>query len=418
MGLSMNDSLRIHLLDSHAPDWSAQIDEIRRELGAPHNVSLMPSHFLKVVLPKLGGYTLRVDIADHPAAYAFLFPRQLEDDQPIYTLRYHPLLDAPALEPALLIPAVAAQTGLRCVFYDPTQPQQYTATREMIGQLDFGHPGAQELEQIRSLQQQIWNNPPDLLYPADMHSDAFGLLTSLVARADAEPVAFLFGFLKIGGAPLPPAWQGRLNSRLRLESQTMGVSPEQRGRRIAFTLKQLQARAALAQGINIVNWTADPLQYPNAALNFSLLRAVTYEFTPNLYQLHNDLNQVPASRFSLTWLVDSERVRKTTDDPMRSGIVRVDSFSEIVPVNIGWQTVDLNVDAQMIAIEIPANWSHLQSTNLAEAQSWRAVTDQIFARYVGSGPGQYMITAAGVDGERRYLIGERVDESMLERIVY
>ncbi|MBI1298074.1 hypothetical protein GC175_24330 [bacterium] len=414
----MSDPVHIQLLDSHSAGWHVTIDEIRVALGAPHNPMLLPSHFLKVVLPKLGGYVLRIDVSAQPAAYAFLFPRRFEEDQPIYTLRYCAIKNAPAIEPALLISAITAQTGLRTVFYDPEQVHYYTETHELIGQLDFGHPGPAEVEKVRTLQQRIWNNPPDLLYPADIHSNDFGLLTSLIARADGDPVAFLFGFLKFGGTSLPPSWQGRLNERCRLESQTMGVAPEQRGRRIAYTLKQLQARAALAQGIDIINWTADPLQYPNAALNFSSLRAVAYEFAPNLYDLHNDLNQVSASRFSLTWLVGSERVGKTTDDPMRSGIVRLDAFSEIVRVNVGSQSVDLHVDAPMIAIEIPTNWSQLQVTNLAEAQAWRATTDQIFSRYVGGGPGQYMITAAGVDGERRFLLGEWVDDTLLERIVH
>ncbi|MCB0112521.1 MAG: hypothetical protein KDD84_00440 [Caldilineaceae bacterium] len=361
---------------------------------------------------------MRFDAADRTIGYAFLFPRHFEGAQPVYTLRYHAIAGAPMPAQGSVLAAVTEQIGLSTVFYDAAQPQQYSETHHMIGQLDFGHPGAAEVDQVRSLQQRIWNNPPDLLYPVDMHSDNFGLTTSLVARADGEAVAFLFGFLKFGGSALPPAWQGRLNSRLRLESQTMGVAPEQRGRRIAHTLKQLQARSALAQGIDIVNWTVDPLQYPNAALNFSSLRAVAYEFTPNLYELHNKLNQVSASRFSLTWLVGSERVQKTTDDPMRSGIVRVDAFPEIVRVNRGWRDVDLNIDAPMIAVEIPANWSGLQLADLAEAQAWRSATDQIFARYVGSEPGQYMITAAGIDGERCYLLGERVDEALLARIVY
>ena len=84
----MNDPLYIQLLDSHSDGWHADIDEIRAQLGAPHNPVLLPPHFLKVVLPKLGGHALRIDVSTQPAAYAFLFPRRFEEDQPIYTLRY------------------------------------------------------------------------------------------------------------------------------------------------------------------------------------------------------------------------------------------------------------------------------------------------------------------------------------------
>ncbi|MCB0069727.1 MAG: hypothetical protein KDD77_21335, partial [Caldilineaceae bacterium] len=61
-------------------------------------------------------------------------------------------------------------------------------------------------------------------------------------------------------------WTERFNGAFRLESQTMGVLPEYRGLRIANLLKKQQAELAWREGIGVVHWTADPLQYPNAAL--------------------------------------------------------------------------------------------------------------------------------------------------------
>jgi predicted GNAT superfamily acetyltransferase len=423
----MGNSLSVNLIDPEHSDWSSAIQQIRCALGAPHNPLLLPDHFLKVVLPKLGGSAMEVVADQRTIGYGFLFPRRQDQgdqdqgdqdqDRLRYTLRYHPLPDAPPVDRTALVNNVQGLFHKDSIFYDPTEPQAYVESHQPIGTLDFGHPGADEVAKVRDLQQRIWGNPPDALYPADIHSQGFGLATSLVARAEAEPVAFLFGFYKFGGAALPERWQERLNRHLRLESQTMGVSSTQRGQRIGYTLKRLQAQQAQQDGIDIINWTADPLQYPNAALNFSLLRAVAYEFAPNLYELHNQLNQVAASRFSLTWLVNSDRVHGVYDDPGRTGIVQVDAFPEIVRVNEGWQRIRLNADAPLIAVEIPHQWSQLQQTHLEEARAWRMATDQVFQQYVGKELGQYMITAAGVDGVRRYLIGERVDELLLERLV-
>lgn len=413
----MRRSLGVRLIDPNRSDWSLAIEQIRHALGAPHNPLLLPEHFLKVVLPKLGGCAVEVAADQRPVGYGFLFPRRGRNDQPLYTLRYHALPGASPVARAALLDSVRRTLHKDALFYDPVDPQIYDESHQIIGALDFGHPGGQEVAKVRELQQQIWGNPTDALYPADIHSRDFGLATSLVARVEDDPVAFLFGFYKIGGTALPPIWEERLNSHLRLESQTMGVSPAQRGQRIGHTLKRLQAEQAQQEGIDIINWTADPLQYPNAALNFSLLRAVAYEFSPHLYALHNQLNQVAASRFSLTWLVKSERVQRMHDDPGRTGIVQVDAFPEIERINEGWQTVRFDVEAPLIAIEIPAHWSQLQQTRLAEAHAWRDATDRIFAHYVGKEAGQYMVTAAGVDGVRRYLIGERVDDLLLERLV-
>ena len=152
---------------------------------------------------------------------------------------------------------------------------------------------------IPQLQRQVWGAAPDECYPPDIHSLEFGLGTSLVARVEGQPVGFLFGVTKFGGYPLPADWHERFNGDLRLESQMMAVLPQFRGHRIANLLKRQQALDAIEAGIGIVNWTADPLQYANAALNFGLLRAVAFDFIPNLYPFRNELNRVPASRLGV-----------------------------------------------------------------------------------------------------------------------
>ena len=88
------------------------------------------------------------------------------------------------------------------------------------------------------------------------------------------------------------------------------------GRGLATALKSAQAELARQAGIDVVNWTADPLQWPNAVLNFGRLRAVAFEFLPDYYAFRNELNRVAASRVALTWLVDSPRVRQGLAEPI------------------------------------------------------------------------------------------------------
>jgi predicted GNAT superfamily acetyltransferase len=410
--------MKLSLLDTSNPEWKARIDQIRADLGAPYNALLMPPHFVKVVLPKIGGHILSVEDDGQTVGYGFLFPRKSDGARRSYTLRYHPLPGSTQPPAARLETGVVAQFGdVTVTFYDPASDLHYEDTHYLLGPLDFGRPGAGEIHQIRRLQAEIWGNPPDLLYPVDIHSVEFQPATSVIARAEEKPAAFLFGFHKFGGTPLPASWEEHLNSHLRLESQTMGVHPAQRGQRIAFTLKRLQAEGALAQEVNVINWTADPLQFPNAALNFSLLRAVAYEFHPNHYEYHNELNQAPASRFCLTWLVGSERVHSVLTEEEQSNIFNISAFPEIVRVNQGYTALHFEADSPLIAIEIPAQWSQLQKEKISEALAWREATDQLLAHYVGKELGQYIITAAGIDGERRYLIGEQVSDALLERLV-
>ena len=244
----------------------------------------------------------------------------------------------------------------------------------------------------------------------------FGSGTSLVARVDGELAGFLFGFVKHGGPELPADWAERFNGAQRLESQTMGVLANFRGMRIGNSLKRMQAQAALTQGMGVVHWTVDPLQYPNAALNFGLLRSVAFNFYPDLYPFRNELNRVHASRFAITWLVGSKHVQDIPLLEARSLIVDLRHQRQIAQVNRGWTDVNYTLRNEMIAIEVPANWTQLQQHDLEQALAWREVTDRIFSRYVGSDPGDYVITGVGVEAERRFLIGEQVTDELWERL--
>lgn len=416
--------LHAHRLNPIAPDWTKQVDRLRQMLGTPYNPFLMPEHFDKVVLPKIGGHICAISQAGDLVGYAFLFPRAWAGTRPVYTLRYlglpgHPTPGGRQSGQESIVAAVGAILP-ECdfYFYDPTQPQTYLPSHHPLGSLDYGMPDQGEAAQVRLLQRQIWGNPPHLLYPSDMHSVEFRLATTLVTKDGAEVIAFLFGFYKFGGDPaLPPQWGGRLNNRLRIESQTMGVSPYDRGRNIGSALKLFQAERARQEGIDLINWTVDPLQFPNAVLNFSKLRAVAYSFHPNFYDIHNALNRVPASRFSLTWVVNSERVRQVTP-ASRAYVVQMGNRPEICRINKGPHPLREADAAPLIGIEIPANWTQLQATDPALAQQWRAETDRLFSQYVGAGPDQYIITTAGVDGERRFLIGERAEPALLERLIH
>ncbi len=417
--LRYNHLLNLTLHRIETGDWIAFVDESRARLGGTANPSLMPAYYLYAVLPKIGGCGLTVQRDGQTCGYGFLFPRHLEGDVQVYTLRYHPLLGAPPVDPDELSDQTACllERTCRIVFYDPYAAHSYPATHQTIGDLDFGRPNAAEAADVRTIHQVVWNNPPEVLYPVDMHSAEFGLATSLVARANGQTAGFLLGMTKFDGVELPARWQELLRHRVRLESQTMAVLPQFRERRIAFLLKKVQAEQAQAAGIDIINWTADPLQFPNAALNFTRLGAVAYTAHPALYALHNDLNQVIASRFSLTWLVGSRRVQERLSGAGSAAVVNLAGRTEIVRVNDGPSATNFEAQSATIALEIPADWTALQQHDLSLAQRWRETTDRLFASYLGIGRGQYIITNAGTDGERRFLVGERVTDNLLESLI-
>lgn len=410
--------MHIQLLNPQAPTWSGEIDRIGAYLRRPEDPALFPYHFLQVTLPRIGGAIALAMDGGRPNGVGFLFPRQRSGQgDRTYTMRYHPFPNSPTVDQTRLVELTsAALNGSQITFYDPAGRHEYAPSYELIGPVTIGRPDAAEANYVRILHQKIWGSPVEALYPSDIHSVGFSLGTSLVARVDAQQVGFLIGFYKFGGSELPAEWNERFDGDYRLESQIMGVLPTYRGLRIANLLKKLQAEQAWAEGIGVVNWTADPLQYPNAALNFGLLRAFALDFTPDLYPFRNELNRVHASRFSLTWLVGSQRVQEVQLMGSRATVVDLAHHRDVVRINDGWRNVTPDIDAPTVAFEIPTNWTELQHDDPAEAREWRTSSDEMFSRYVGKTAGKYAITGVGVDGERRYLIGEQISPFLLQRL--
>lgn len=409
-----------HLLDPRQPDWFETVDELRRILVRDDSATLFPPHFLKVILPKIGGHIavfLQPGDKTDPVAVGFLFPRELIQGKRGFTLRFHRLQTCPHLDTAQVTSAVSeALDHARIYFYDPRAKHTYVPTVEYVGEIEIGRPSEEEAFAIPALYQRIWGSPANAIYPADIHSLEFHPGTSLVARISDQVVGFLFGFYRFDSRALPDAWQTRFDGALRLESQVLGVVPEFRGRKIGFLLKKVQADLARRQGISIVNWTADPLQFPNAALNFSRLKAIAFDFFPDHYPFQNELNRVATSRFELTWPVSSQRVIQALAHPGSSPVLDLAAHPEIVRVNQAWKELCFDADSPALAIEIPANWTGLQAQDLEAARHWRENTDRLFAHYIGKQPGQYVVTGTGVDGNRRFLVAERADDRLLTRL--
>lgn len=413
----------VTLIDATSPHWGSEVERSGVELGAGHNPSLFPYHFLFVTLSKIGGCMAVFEQQGQRLGVGFLFPRRTAPPDRkagrAYTLRYHRLANAGcALDERKLAQVCAQALGGDCAvaFYDPHAPHHFERSGEVIGPVELGRPDNAEAEALRDVQKDVWGSPPEFLYPADIHSLEFGIGTSLVARVEHTLAGFLFGFYRFGGSELPADWEARYNGALRIESQTMAVVPAYRGLRIASLLKRVQARQAWENGIGIIHWTADPLQFPNAALNFGLLRSIAYEFTPDLYPFRNGLNRVHASRFSLTWLVSSRRVEDMPLVGSRAEVVELGHRRQIPRANDGWRSADLTLTAPIIAIEVPADWTTIQQTNLEEALAWRQLTDTVLQHYIGKDTGKYVVTGVGTDGEQRFLLAEQVTPSLWQQL--
>ena len=98
-------------------------------------------------------------------------------------------------------------------------------------------------------------------------------------------------------------------------SHLLGVAPEARGRALGLRLKLAQRERALARGIDLIEWTCDPLLAGNARLNVRRLGCVVEAYLDDVYgpstsPLHRG---VPTDRFIASWHVGSPHVARRVE---------------------------------------------------------------------------------------------------------
>jgi predicted GNAT superfamily acetyltransferase len=116
----------------------------------------------------------------------------------------------------------------------------------------------------------------------------------------------------VGFVAAIPAWRG---GRKYLYSLSLGVLPGHENRGLGRELKLAQRRAALEAGIDLIEWTFDPLQARNAYFNIVRLGAIARRYLRNHYgAVASRLQQRrPSDRLVAEWWLKSPRVRRALD---------------------------------------------------------------------------------------------------------
>ena len=157
-----------------------------------------------------------------------------------------------------------------------------------------------DFEEVLQLQQAIWGFPDIDLLPvrflvvvSNVGGHVFG------AYDGGMMVGFCFAIpgIKPGGRPY-------------LHSHMLGVLPAYRDAGVGRSLKLKQREEALARGIELIEWTFDPLELKNAFFNIERLGAIVRRYHENQYgitfsPLHGGL---PTDRCYAEWWIASPRV--------------------------------------------------------------------------------------------------------------
>ncbi|HTC89878.1 MAG TPA: GNAT family N-acetyltransferase [Bryobacteraceae bacterium] len=158
----------------------------------------------------------------------------------------------------------------------------------------------EDLKSVVRLQRQIWGFEDVDLIPLRLFVVASKIGGQVYGAFDGE---LLIGFcMAIPG--LKPGGKTYLHSHM------LGVLPEYRNSGIGRILKVTQRNDAIARGIDLIEWTFDPLELKNAFFNMERLGAIVRRYVPNQYgttssPLHGGL---PTDRCIAEWWISSPRV--------------------------------------------------------------------------------------------------------------
>ena len=208
-------------------------------------------------------------------------------------------------------------------------------------QMKYAIRPCQKLEELAALvkvQQEIWGYAEHELYP-------LRLFITLQRIGGQVLGAFTPQGSVVGFVASSPAWHG---ADRYYHSLSLGVLRAHENRGLGRALKMAQRRHALRAGIDLIEWTFDPLRAKNAYLNIVRLGAIARCYQPDYYGHVESRLQggLPSDRLIVEWRLRSTRVKRAL---------------------AGKSPRDSKVKPEA-KVEIPANIDQLRRSNPGEAR--------------------------------------------------
>ena len=239
----------------------------------------------------------------------------------------------------------------------------------------------EECRQVATLEKEVWG-----------YTDAEDVVPPPVLIVSAKRGGVLLGAFDEAGVmkgfvySIPALKDGKLTQW----SHMLGVTRDARDAGLGLRLKLAQRERSLELGVDLIEWTYDPLQALNAHLNFTKLGVVVEEYEENIYgESSSPLHSAsPTDRFVAEWRLNEPHVVRRIE-AKGAPLVRDASVASAPLVNPSRQAgrwlapgpADLSFDARRLLVEIPVGVAELQLEDPALALEWRLATRAIFQHY-------------------------------------
>lgn len=173
--------------------------------------------------------------------------------------------------------------------------------------------GIEELRACVALQKEVWNFSDAELVPLRMFVVAEKIGGQVMGAFDNDSM--------VGFALSIP---GSRSGHLYLHSHMLAVRKQYRNYGLGRRLKLFQRDDALARGIELIEWTFDPLEIKNAYLNIEKLGAMARRYNINQYGITSSPLQggLPSDRLIAEWWLKSNRVESLLTTGERPAFAR------------------------------------------------------------------------------------------------
>ena len=233
----------------------------------------------------------------------------------------------------------------------------------------------EDCEACVELQRDTWGRDFVDVVPATILqvSQRVGAVAAGAFATDGRLVGFVFGI------------SGVRNGATAHWSDMLAVRPEARGQGLGRRLKLHQRRQLLADGVERVFWSFDPLVARNARLNLVELGAVAVEYVPDMYGdtgsvLHRGL---ATDRLIVEWRLRDPAVERILDGEPDEAPGEALTAPVVTTPAAGDEPAPLP-RAPWLRVELPGDIERLKAAAPDEAWRWQQHLRRVFGNRLDS----------------------------------